>query len=158
MSNDKSARQIELDGLIYDEQEAVRSTKKAFELIIKGCVSIHHWGDGDFGYIKELLGEAISDYKSANSKGEYGDRYGFMTESSTKSVVRKPLCQDVRTKVFELSAYRCVNCESYKDLTVDHIYPVSKGGSDEIDNLQTLCRSCNSKKGTKTMTEWLGGV
>ena len=33
------------------------------------------------------------------------------------------------------------------ELTKDHIMPKSKGGSDELDNLQTLCGPCNFKKG-----------
>lgn len=31
--------------------------------------------------------------------------------------------------------------------TLDHIIPVSKGGTDHSDNLQVACQSCNSERG-----------
>lgn len=49
--------------------------------------------------------------------------------------------------VFERDAYRCVTCGSHIDLTCDHVIPESKGGPATLDNLQTMCRSCNCRKG-----------
>jgi 5-methylcytosine-specific restriction endonuclease McrA len=40
----------------------------------------------------------------------------------------------------------CARCGSYKVLCIDHIEPRIRGGSDEIKNLQILCRECNGKK------------
>lgn len=54
-----------------------------------------------------------------------------------------------RRLVFERDKYRCKLCKTHKNLSVDHIIPSSKGGTNEMDNLQTLCKSCNSKKGVK---------
>ena len=44
---------------------------------------------------------------------------------------------------------RCREHEKYKAMDVDHIKPLSKGGTNDLDNLQLLCRRCNAKKSNK---------
>ena len=46
--------------------------------------------------------------------------------------------------------YRCLCCGKKRKLTADHVVPVSKGGVSDISNIQPLCKSCNSKKGTNS--------
>jgi len=41
---------------------------------------------------------------------------------------------------------KCAFCREEKKLTKDHIIPLSENGTDYIDNIQPLCRNCNSKK------------
>ena len=46
--------------------------------------------------------------------------------------------------------------EEHRDahvMTVDHDYPRSKGGGDNIGNLRVLCSGCNSAKGVKTLAQ-----
>jgi 5-methylcytosine-specific restriction endonuclease McrA len=38
------------------------------------------------------------------------------------------------------------------------VIPWSQGGSDDMSNLRTMCRSCNSSRGTRTDHEWLRSV
>jgi 5-methylcytosine-specific restriction endonuclease McrA len=38
----------------------------------------------------------------------------------------------------------CSRCGSKKDLTADHILPLAAGGSNILENIQVLCRRCNS--------------
>jgi hypothetical protein len=62
---------------------------------------------------------------------------------------KEPIRQVLRTQVYERDAYRCVACGGYERLTCDHITPESRGGATTFENLQTMCHSCNSRKGAR---------
>jgi 5-methylcytosine-specific restriction endonuclease McrA len=75
-------------------------------------------------------------------------------------VKRRPISEGLRYDVFARANFRCEACgASPKDkdkdkdeevrLEVDHIIPVSKGGSSAFNNLQALCRACNLGKAAK---------
>lgn len=54
--------------------------------------------------------------------------------------------------------HRCLCCGVVKPLTPDHVIPLSKGGSNDIANIQPLCLDCNRRKGTKSTDYRTGGA
>ena len=52
----------------------------------------------------------------------------------------------------------CGGCQimfPFRNMTVDHVVPQSRGGSDHLDNLQLLCGACNSVKGVRSQEAFI---
>lgn len=62
-----------------------------------------------------------------------------------------------RIVLFTKFGGQCAFCSSTDKLCVDHIVPLSRGGTNDEDNLRLLCRTCNSRKGAKLDSEFLYG-
>jgi hypothetical protein len=70
--------------------------------------------------------------------------------------MRKALSKSVRFEVFKRDKFTCHYCGGKAPdvvLHVDHIHPVSKGGTNEIMNLLTSCFNCNMGKGAKPLSD-----
>ncbi len=60
-----------------------------------------------------------------------------------------------RLEKFEILGNVCFYCGEDKSLTIDHNIPLSRGGTDNIDNILPACQSCNSRKRALTADEFL---
>jgi 5-methylcytosine-specific restriction endonuclease McrA len=59
-----------------------------------------------------------------------------------------------RREIFIRDDYTCQYCGIHtRDLTLDHVIPKSKGGGHSWENLVSACRSCNHRKGGKSLVE-----
>jgi 5-methylcytosine-specific restriction endonuclease McrA len=62
--------------------------------------------------------------------------------------------RSLKRRLFQWSSF-CPGCWKYfpiEMLTLDHITPVSKGGSNKISNLRLMCAPCNEERGNDL--EW----
>lgn len=49
----------------------------------------------------------------------------------------------------ERDGFKCKRCNKLRKLSIDHIFPLSLGGTNDLRNLQLLCQRCNSRKGAR---------
>lgn len=61
-----------------------------------------------------------------------------------------------RRNLYRRDKYRCQYCGRKfpgSKLTIDHVFPRSKGGDNSFENCVTSCEPCNSKKADRTLRE-----
>lgn len=73
--------------------------------------------------------------------------------------IRSSMTPKLRQAVFERDNFRCQRCGRSSKihgvvLHVDHLLPVSKGGTNDMSNLQTLCAECNLYKSNRYNPNW----
>lgn len=113
---------------------------RAMRLLIDENVRLFRFyyrlGDGRGGSLVDLVAERLG------------------IDSPMKNIsLRVKISQELRTGVYERDDYACRHCGVRRDLTLDHIRPLYFGGVTAMENLQTLCRPCNSRKGTSCDTQ-----
>lgn len=76
--------------------------------------------------------------ETANKRAKRLRAKGYFTRKTIENLYLK-----------QLGKCACCGERLFGDFEVDHIKPLSKGGTNYIDNLQLLKRKCNRKKGNK---------
>ena len=69
-----------------------------------------------------------------------------------------PNCRTHKHTLYGRQEGLCAGCRvmfPFRNTTVDHVAPQSRGGSDHIDNLQLLYGACNSMKGTDSQEAFI---
>lgn len=97
-----------------------------------------------FSYFSQKMNEFVGDEEVGYPIGE---------------AKRTSLSNSIRFDVMQRDDFACQLCGKTRadgvKLEVDHKVPVSKGGSDRMENLWTLCNICNSGKSDKLLGQWV---
>lgn len=103
---------------------------------------ISQYSDGEVEELIQLCDEAVEEYLHKRGDKLYQHRDHLLREVSGS----------VRYQVLKDAEGLCELCgisSKLAPIDVDHIIPKSKGGSDDISNLQALCGKCNRNKGNR---------
>ena len=101
------------------------------------CMAVHsEW------YVKHVSDHFVQQQHEANYQRSMNNR-------NTNRYTKKKISQTLRMKVYERDGFKCVTCSAQTNLSLDHIKPEVLGGEATLENLQTMCKSCNSRKGAR---------
>jgi CRISPR/Cas system Type II protein with McrA/HNH and RuvC-like nuclease domain len=78
------------------------------------------------------------------------DDYLYNLETSSPQEARRLWKNSIKEKW----EHKCAYCESTENLTLDHVIPQSKGGTDHITNVVCACEKCNRDKGHENWENW----
>jgi hypothetical protein len=143
------------DAYIFNlKQEAVEweNFDKALKNLVTTLKPVWRYGNEAGGYVFLSLFKLLQE---ENFNFNHEDMVttllvaGINPSFVSRRKVKKTISPALRLMVYERDSHKCKCCNTGLSLSVDHIYPESKGGETVLDNLQTLCVSCNRRKGVK---------
>jgi 5-methylcytosine-specific restriction endonuclease McrA len=113
----------------YKNSEERKASNKRYKSIPKGKVTERR-------YNQSYSGKQMSKRRDAARRTRKTKAGGSFSKAEWEALCAK-------------YDYKCLACHQKKPLEPDHIKPVARGGTSNIDNIQPLCRNCNAHKGIK---------
>ena len=84
--------------------------------------------------------QALQNPEISGAEYQHGELFGY----------------EVREYLLEKWGRKCAYCDAeHTPLTIDHIHPRSRGGSDRVSNLTIACHDCNQRKSNRGVAEFL---
>lgn len=119
----------------------------------ESALSLHFWMDRP---LPADLRRLPMEYRKAGIEGKPTKPYQprFPLEGHTPRLAERDWWP-LRNRVLHEDGFTCNYCGDAANC-VDHIIPLSRGGTNDRENLQAACMPCNSSKSDKLLSEWRG--
>lgn len=101
-------------------------------------------------YNKEKCNNMTKNWRKNNKL-----KFSNLVHKRNEKLQQNGIFQIIKKDLVKLQRSNCFYCGSIENLSLDHIYPISKGGRHSIGNLVMACKSCNSSKNNKFLFSWL---
>ncbi len=96
--------------------------------------------------IARVLNGELDEWQSERLARLLKQREEHLDDIGASGLGPEPPLHQAREQALERDGHKCVQCGSEEYLQVDHICERTDGGSNYLENLQTLCKSCHNKK------------
>ena len=89
------------------------------------------------------------DIRKMKEKWEKGNKWKRRLRQAQRLILirtKEFVSPNALKEIFERDNYTCQYCGSKRDLSFDHIKPISNGGDNSYENLTIACWTCNALK------------
>lgn len=136
--------------VVTDDRFVFASTEKSAQVIHSRILG---YSRRRRGLEIQCSGSSAGQYEFAEN-GSYGVEIWLAAIAKSNQTLVAPcdksdarrIPRDVRQRIWQRYGGKCAECDATHYLEFDHIIPVARGGGNSENNIQLLCRGCNSKK------------
>jgi 5-methylcytosine-specific restriction endonuclease McrA len=125
----------------YLPGDACDVSELAKELMARGLIVLYSADGRQYAEIP-----TFTEHQVINNRESDSSIPARTTENTSKVPAGVNLTPELRATIIARDGSRCGRCPATEDLTVDHIFPQSMGGTHNPKNLRCLCRRCNSAR------------
>lgn len=127
---------------------STQTVKTRLTVIMGKIGAKNRWSLAGWWWVYAITGKTepvyITDDRSkSNQAGSMAHRARKM-KAKGRGVTAKEW-KDIKEK----HGNKCLKCGSIENISMDHVIPLAKGGEHDVNNIQPLCRHCNSVKNAK---------
>lgn len=100
---------------------------------------------------KQLMIDRATAWKKANTEKVRANTRDY---ASRKARAKGGYSTKDYIKLLKRNLNKCYYCNKNYANSIDHVLPLSRGGTNYIGNIVPACGSCNYSKGPRTIVEW----